>query len=732
MTRHPTARRAGSLLALILVAAWSAHAGETSPEWRELVTPLSTLELGLGFGHDTTPIFGNATGIASDAAYVIGNLDLRSAIPDLGQATPRWRLLGRQLGLETRELGGIYSQPGLYRLSFGLDQLNLAAAENYQTPFLGVGTAALSLPAGLVQASSNPLTGAARLTENMHPAAIGTTRRRANFGGHLRLSPEWEWRAAFSEEKLSGTRATGATMGSGGGSIALILPEPIDTVTRRIETSVGFQQPGRHLQLSYRGSFFSNDIDGYSFQNPFTISNTLRDNRMGSAPDNEAHQFSLNGAYSFGPKARLTGNAVYGRLTQNEAFLPYSTAPGSPALPAASLDGEVITRQLNLKLTSRPLADLRLNAQIKADDRDNRTPSREYLLPGASSARLGEVGGANVRLSNTPFSRRTRLAQVEAGYAMRVVGDLTLTGQREEIARYCHDDPNCAEVPETRENNWRLEWRRDLLSGVSGWLGLSQAQRRGDDYQRYAGSVELAGMRKFFLADRQRSQLRAGVHAEISDALSLGVQLEGNRDHYDRSPYGLQSARNHALNIDLGYAVSEDLSLALFASRESYRSRLANSYVTSLAAPGVGAETAGAAWQAELDDNVDTLGVSLKHKGLRSGRLELSADLVLIQAHSPYRIDGGPYSATSTPTVLLPGALPEYASRAVELRLGARYALADTAALRLAYLYRRLASDDFSLDLYSTATLARLLGTEENSPRHAAHLLGVSYERGFR
>jgi len=125
-----------------------------------------------------------------------------------------------------------------------------------------------------------------------------------------------------------------------------------------------------------------------------------------------------------------------------------------------------------------------------------------------------------------------------------------------------------------------------------------------------------------------------------------------------------------------------------------------------------------------MDDDIDTLGLSIRDKRWLAGRLELEGDLVFVRTRSPYEVVGGPGLSTQ--------ALPAVTRRSTELRLTARYALDDVSALRLAYLYRRLTSADFALDLYTTASLSRLLGTEETAPRYAAHVLGISYNYRFR
>ena len=99
---------------------------------------------------------------------------------------------------------------------------------------------------------------------------------------------------------------------------------------------------------------------------------------MSLAPDNEFHQLSLTGGYALPYKSRLTGMVSMGRMTQNQAYNPYTVnSNASPsALPQTSLDGEVWLTNAQLKLTSRPINSLRLNAELRYNERDNKTRLR--------------------------------------------------------------------------------------------------------------------------------------------------------------------------------------------------------------------------------------------------------------------------------------------------------------------------------------------------------------------
>lgn len=710
---------------LLLLVTCAATAEEGDAEWLALVQPTSSLEIGLGYFDHASPSASNRLGTGTTGNSLVGGFDLRGDATYDSAAAHRWHLAGNRLGLDSQELSGEYAEQGRFRLRFEHDRLpRFLASENYHTPFLGAGGTALILPAGFPVA--NPQAGMAQVNAAFQPFDIDTLRKRTSLHGSLWITPEWEFKAEFREDRQTGTRATGATMGTGGNSIAMILPEPIDTVTRRFESSLGYQNQGTYLQFAYQGSFFSNDIGSWTFQNPFSITNTLLLNRMGSAPDNQAHQFSISGGYPFARGTRLTGSLAYGRLIQDDNFLPYSTA--NNLSPYGSLDGLVVTKRLNLKLASRLLHNLRLNTTYKFDSRDNRTPVEHLVLPGVSSAQLGEVGAANAEVTSTPYSRRKSQGGIEAIYTVRPGSDLTVAAQHENTARYCNGHPDCVEVGHARENSWRVEWRQNFTPEIIAHLGYANADRKGDDYQKYAESIELAGMRKFFLADRRRDQWRGSLNASLTNMTSLGMSFDLNQDDYRRSPYGLESTRSHAFNLDLSHSFHDDFSISLFGGREVFRSALASSYDASAATGNVTDVNPDAEWQAMMHDTVDSAGLSLRRKELLGGRLELSADLVYIRARAQYRIAGGNASSANN----APQPLPDVTSRSTELRLNARIAIDEHAALRFAYLYRRLASADFALDLYSNAALSRLLGTQENAPRFDAHVFTISYLYRFR
>lgn len=698
-------------------------AATESDEWRELVLPVRHVEAGIAFGSGAAKNIVNTGGLNGSGLFGIGSFSLGDGRRYDADTAVRWRFSGDDLGLPTRRVDGEYGQQGLYRIEYGYQELRRWGAAGFQTPLLGAGSNNLTLPANLTaRTAAGPSALPALATTPLQSVAVGSERRRERLGFLAELDQSWRLRASYHHDVKQGIKPTGAASGSAGGS-SLTLPEPLHAVTERWEGSLEYAREGRHLALVYQGSAFHNDIKSLAFQNPF--SNGSLDNRLGTPPDNQAHRLKLEGGLRWSPTGQIAGSLAAGRMTQDQNFLPYSTSAASAALPVASLHGRVDTRAAHLRLAGRPLRDLGLTATYRYDERDNRTPVNAYTRTSY------EVGG-NSTASNLPYGRRLAKLALEADYALRSGSNLRLAAEDEAIRRTCGAavEP-CSEVGRTQEDTLRAELRQRFSPTTSGRLAILQASRHGSQYTTLTAAADVPGMRKYFLADRERSGLGLSIRTAPEPALSLGGSLDINDDRYTRSQYGLTRSRNVALNFDGSLAFSEDFSLHAFATFEDYRSRLDGNYASAVAG-GLAVERTDANWAATARDHVDTLGAGIK-RVLLSGRLELEGDLVMSRARTAYDIAGGPCAGnTGACAGNAPSALPTVPTLTHELRLSCQYALDADSAIRVRYAYLRLTNADYALDGIGLATSTRVLGAGEQSPHYAGHNLGLSYILRFR
>ena len=129
-------------------AAAPVEASVPNAEWRELTDHKSYIEAGVLGVTNGNWKFGQYSGLTSSGAYGIGNFDLRGGgAYDSGDAT-RWRVTGKNIGLESREFTGEFKDQGKYKLNIGYDEIYRNAQGSYQSPYLGVNGNELTLPGG--------------------------------------------------------------------------------------------------------------------------------------------------------------------------------------------------------------------------------------------------------------------------------------------------------------------------------------------------------------------------------------------------------------------------------------------------------------------------------------------------------------------------------------------------------------------------------------------------------
>jgi MtrB/PioB family decaheme-associated outer membrane protein len=700
-----------------------ARSGETAPESNdlaELIRPSSTVEGGVGIVRGTHSGDGRFFGLGNKETSLLGNIDLRGGGAYDSSDVRRWNVFGSDLGLDTRSLNAEVGAQGAYRLRLAYDELPFFQSNAYQTPLLGAGSTRLTLPAGFATRAAAGPSALPALGGSFTGFDIGTRRTRSELAFQASLDDAWQVKASYRHDLKDGSKTTGALAGSAGGTV-LLLPEPLHGSTDQFGLSLVYAAHRRHLQLSYTGSLFRNGIDAISYQNPF--SSGQLENRLGSPPDNQFHQFKIDGAYNLSNTTRLNAAFSQGRMTQDQGFLPYSTNPLVAALPQSSLHGLVITQSLNFKLTSRPWRNLSLLAAYRYDDRDNRTAVSAYT-------RSAYEAGSVSTLSNVPYSRSRSKASLEADYLVQRGSNLNLAIERAGIHRYCHQLPeSCTEVERSSEDTLRAEWRQIFNERISGKLGYAVGARRSDDtYRTLDTATELAGMRKFLYADRDRRQLRSSLTAVVSEALAFNARLDLNRDDYRQSRFGLTGAESRAGSLDASYTVDDDFTLYAFYSREDFTSRLANRYSGG---NQITLELPASEWAASMHDTVDALGVGLKHAGFFSGRLELAVDLIAVHTVSRYQVSGGSCTSSSC-SGNLPSALPNVTSRQFTLKSEARYQLSRDSSVRLAGQLNTLRSRDYAYEGITATSSTRVLGTNEAPLNVDGHFVGVSYIHRFR
>jgi MtrB/PioB family decaheme-associated outer membrane protein len=642
--------------------------GKSLTEEGELIVPeeivseqiLNDIELGIGYVSDDAYKFGRYNGLQQKGPFVISDIDIEKFYED-GRF---WTVHGTNLGLESRYLrleGGVQ---GRYKFFLEYDELPNYRNNTVQSPFIGIGGDNLTLPAGF-DINNN-------LDTSLGSFDLETKRRRAKTGVSFIPKPSWQFDIDVSHENKQGVDATGSGIIAGetnmiiGNTKIAILPEPIDQDTDIVNAALQYAGKDGQVDVNYQMSIFDNNYNSLTWQDPF---NTTAQGSMSLAPDNEFHQLSLTGGYNLPYKSRLTGMISMGRMTQNQAYNPYTVNSNATpsALPQASLDGEVWLTNAQLKLASRPTSNLRLNAELRYNERDNKTSvaTYDYVLLDSDS---------NIRsASNRPYSYKNNRINLDANYRFNAITSLRGGYKYNEMKRSYAD----AERDMTQEDTLFAKWKIKAHSTVDLALFAEASKRDGSDYNSLVN--ENPALRKYYLADRDRTKLGASVDYMATDKLFLSARVDYNQDDYTDSVIGLTEATQPVYTVDFSYTPRHNITTYGYYTYETIESSQA----------GSAAGTATADWRADFEDAFDTVGIGAKWTDL--GKWDIGADIVLSKSNgSSEMID-----LTATGNT---GQYPDTRTELTSVKLWTDYNYSKQLVYKLGLWYEEYSADNWAID----------------------------------
>jgi MtrB/PioB family decaheme-associated outer membrane protein len=649
---------------------------------------------GAGYVSDSSFKFGQYNGLEDEGGYVLGNVEGHYRGDDAAYAD----VTGSQLGLRSRRVEIAGGKQGEYSGYARYDQLPRLETDSARTPFNGRGDDTLTLPVDWVAAGDSGDMSA--LEDSLRGIEIKQERKRFEAGFSVMPFSRWTFSGRFSHETKEGTKTIGGAIGSNfGAATATILPEPVDYKTDEVELRASYAARGLQAEVGYYGSFFNDENRSLTWQNPFADpADADGFGRLALPPDNRSHQVFGSVGYDLMEHTRLTGNLAFGRMTQDERFLPFTVNPElQRPLPRPSADAEVDTRLVNLKLRSRPLDRLRLGAEYEFNERDNDTPQDlyDYVVADAAAARVART--------NLPYGFEQNLFRLDAGYTLPKRTDLSIGYEHDRLER------SFQEAEKTKENTLWARLKSRPHERIDLRLGYEHADR---DYDAYAPVPEIQPpqnplMRKFYMADRDRNKATAAVTARLGRAWSLGVTADYNKDDYSHSAVGLQDAKDAGVTFDVSFTPGPGLSAHAFYTRQRIKSTQTGSQ--SFAAPD---------WSTKTTDTFNNLGAGLRWMML-ADRLEIVADYV-------YAASEGDIEVTSDRAAAAP--LPDFETRRHTFSVYGTYRLKEDLDLRLGYLYERYRSDDWTLDGVTPTTIPNVLNMGVDSPDYSVSV----YTAGLR
>jgi MtrB/PioB family decaheme-associated outer membrane protein len=684
----------------VLGAAIPASAQVDTSQWKCTSCPYpkgtaGSVDAGVGYVSDSSEKFGDYTGLDKKGAFAIlgGTVTRRG---DDGYWADLW---AEDLGLDNRRLFGRAGREGLYSLDIGYAEIPRHLTEDARTPFLGAKGSSQTLPAGFPAADTTSMP----LASTLQSLDTGYKYRRFDLGGNYLAGGPWNVRLSFRHDERDGSKPTsGSFFNSAAGLIA-----PVNEKTDQAELTVAYATRQLQATLGYQFSSFRNDSQSLTWTNPFfPVVPGATTGQLALAPDNQFHQIRGTVGYDISPTMRVTANAAFGRMTQDDGYLPATQnallAPTIPTLPRQSLNGKVDTFNGGIKLTATPLAGLRLTGSYDRDVRDNKTPVDTYPVV-TTDMLLGPTPR-----DNTPYSWTIDRFKVLGDYASdKLPAAMRLTGGVEYEIR----DRTYQEVVYTRE--WTL-WgkvKAQPLENLSTWLRLEHAWRDNSTYgtATWFGYAENPLLRKFNLADRRRNAVEARLDYTVNTKVSVGLSGELTDDDYNDTSIGLVSARSGNVAAEVAFAIAEGTNGRAWLQLQQIRSKQNGS--ESFAAPD---------WTGRVKDKFEVLGFGIKHTAPES-KYEVGADLTFSRARSEVSVDDG----TGPP------AFPDAKTSINSVKLYGAYRINDKVSVAGSYAYEHYSSDDWRYDNVGPATLPNLLALGIQPPHYSVNVFRVAVRYRF-
>lgn len=687
-----------TVLALALLAAFAP--AQADDEIASYITPSSWLSVGvtsIDGNRQNRALWGQYNGMRSGSAFA--NIDFEYLRREEQSGT--WSILqGSDLGLDTRQLRLLQQKQGDWSIGAEYSELTRVYPRTINTGMAGAG-------------SANPVVTRLAAQGKGSDLDLETRRHSASLSMEKWFTPRLQLEASFKNDDKKGARifgrgfncstafgcVTAGTSLNTAGAI-LMLPEPINSTTRQLDMRLNYALDKLFISASYYGSFYDNaygtltptfagllyNPNGSSLNPAVVGGNKLASavNLMGAPmalpPSNQAHQLALTGNYRFSGSTRATFRAARTRATQNEDF----AAAGYTTMPAgvSNLGGRIDTTQAQAGVTSRPLSRLYLMANVRYEDKDDKTPIALYS-PTAG-------------LTQSDSSLQKLNAKAEASYGITSGLRATLGVDYDDVD---HGKPVATYKPgglnlmreETRETGYRAELRRSMSETLNGSLSYSRSKRDGSGWLNAivgtpavtdAQAAALGSNRPVtpvFFMDRDREKVKLSLDWSPIERLSLQVFAEDSKDRYDAPSNGVRKGLDQTggtlYSIDASLAVSEAWKLNSYVTRTRQSQRINHSL-----------------YLANLVSDSDAAGLGFRGK---IGKLDVGGELSWVDDDNAYQqqlavsTNTAAVIATNTAFLAAQGGLPNVRFRGTSIKLSGSYAFDKHGSLHLGLTHAR-------------------------------------------
>jgi len=681
-----------SAIAAALLLPAGAQAQVDTSEWLCEYCPFedgyrAEVDAGALYVSDDAARFGNGTGLDEEGTY----LDLGGNGRYLKNGTEvSW--YAEDLGTSSRVLNIAAGKPGKFEVELDYRELPYRLFDTTDTVYSSGDSGVLALPSDWVSAGTTD--GFTALDTSLAPINIEKDRQILEFGAKYLPTQKIKLYADYSRQQRDGVNV----MAGARFTQSAFLPRPVDDYTDQVNVGMRFAVGPVNLGLAYFGSFYRNNNNALTWDNPYTADPGGEQGRLALEPDNDFQQFSLSGFYRAETFNTVVAfSTAFGRGEQNTAFLPYTINPTLPvlALPSPSLDGQVDTGNYAVTVTSRPHKRASIKIAYRYDERDNQTPVSMW------SPVITDTFPTSATEANVPYSFERGRLNLSA--SIKLLDSVNVSGGYDRV----EVDRNYQEVAnQTEDTGWgKLRWRPThyLEASIRGGASRREIDAYNTDIAASYGQNPL--LRKYNLAYRYREFAEMTVSASMPETpISIGVTYLWAEDSYSKSQLGMTDGEENRLNVDFSWAISESGSLYLSAGSDS------------IDANQIGSESfTGPEWLATHEDKFDHYGGGFRIAGLGE-KTDLTLDYTRSEGETQIQFAG--QSVSNNP-------LPDLESTMDSLRLSLNYNASEKMDVNLGIRYERFETADWALDGVSPDTIPVVLTMGANSYDYDVWVVGI-------
>ena len=591
---------------------------------------------------------------------------------------------------------------GSYKSLLSFDQITRFQSSSVKTPYNGIETEVLTRPDDWNRRSTT--------TELMQVNSTGTsydqkqTRKTFSIEFEKLFASKWQGNMRYRFQKKSGLKTTGAAIyETFDGARSVLLPEPIEYTTQFLNLSGGYNGPVVKLEGGYKGSLFKNENKKIRWDNLYLtgVSNEADEGQLALDPDNQFHQLYILGKVKPARWFNIKGQIAVGRMTQDEDYLPYSINNGltKTTLPVTSLDGRVDTLNGNLRFNLKPVENLAVNVDFQADKKDNKTDQRSYQYASLDS----DV--SNVSRTNLPYGYHLYTAGVFGDYYFKNRSNINLG------YKYLRKSRTYSEVGLAKTNRFWAKTNYRFSDITTIGVKLEKSYRAVSKFN-LVPEIQPAQnrlMRKYHLADKDRSKASFTASSSLFDKVDLVLTLDYAIDEYSESELGLTEAVDLSAGLDLSYQIQDNIFINTYIHREQINAIQKNvDFDSSL-------------WRVENTDVFTSIGFDVNWQKI-TDKLGVGSKLEFAQSTGEILPESNGSKLTK---------FPDLESNRMTLDLYAKYKFNKRLIVIPRFILESYSESDWYIDDVNFDSVGRILGTQQIADDYLVSLFLVSLNYTF-